>query len=162
VIGPEATPESQVRGEGKFRSGQRKRNPAPPIPAEVRKEITQAARLLNRNHHDLFIADPKLKDRVARLLRSLLPPKPRRRGRPGREDVTTAILLLVRFRRMHPTERPELLWRRVYPLAIPNYETMSDIEQLNARQQLRERVKWRRRGRNRVPPGNKSPGAPRT
>jgi hypothetical protein len=62
----------------------------------VRKEIAQVARELKRNHRFLFIADPKLKDRVARLLRSLLPPKPRRRGRPRRKDVTTAILLLAR------------------------------------------------------------------
>jgi hypothetical protein len=95
----------------------------------VRKEITQVARQLKEKYRALFIADPKLKDRVARLLRSLLPPKPRRRGRPGRKDVTTAILLLARFRRMYPTERAELLWRRVYPLAIPNYNGMSEVEQ---------------------------------
>jgi hypothetical protein len=91
-----------------------------------------------------------LKDRVARLIRSLLPPKPRRRGRPRRKDVTTTILLLARFRREYPSERAELLWRRVYALAIPNYDAMSEVEQLDARQQLRERVRWRRRRRRRV------------
>jgi hypothetical protein len=126
--GPPPAPEPQV-GEATPRSKRRNLNQQPLIPAAVCKEITQAARELKRNHRALFIADPMLKDRVARLIRSLLPPKPRRRGRPGRKDVTTAILLLARFRRQYPTERAELHWRRVYPLAIPNYDAMSEIHQ---------------------------------
>jgi hypothetical protein len=119
------------------RSQRRNRNQQPPIPAEVRKEITEVVRNLKRKHSRLFMTDPKLKDRVARLFRSLLPPKPRRRGRPGRKDVTTAILLMARLRRQYPNERAELLWRRVYPEAIPNYNAMNEIQQLDARQQLR-------------------------
>jgi len=64
----------------------------------MRKEITRLARELNRQHHQPFIADSKLKDRAARLLRSLLPPK-RKRGRPGIASVTKAIQLRARFRR---------------------------------------------------------------
>jgi hypothetical protein len=117
------------------------------MPPEVRKEIAQVARQLKRNHRALFIADPKLKDRVSRLLRSLLPPQPRRRGRPGRPDVTKAIRLLREFRRQYPNERPSQHWARVYPLVIPGYGEMSPVQQKDARERLRERVRWRRRRR---------------
>jgi hypothetical protein len=64
----------------------RKRQRAgPALPREVRKEITRCARRL-QPHRKLFIADAKLKDRVSRFLRSLLPPK-RKRGRPGLDSV---------------------------------------------------------------------------
>jgi hypothetical protein len=116
------------------------------IPAAVRKEITRLARELNRQHRNLFMADPKLKDRAARLLRSLLPPK-RKRGRPGIDSVTKGIQLQARFRRQHPGERPEQIWKRVYLEAIPGYAGMSAVEQENARQVLRERVRWRLRSR---------------
>jgi hypothetical protein len=71
----------------------------PALPREVRKEITRCARQL-RQHPTLFSADPKLKDRASRFLRSLLPPQ-RRRGRPGIASVSKAILLLKRFKRQH-------------------------------------------------------------
>ncbi len=71
------------------------------MPAAVRKEITRVARELNRQHRNAFLADPKLKDRASRLLRSMLLPKPRRRGRPERADVTKAITLLKKYRSQH-------------------------------------------------------------
>jgi hypothetical protein len=95
------------------------------------------------------MADPKLKDRASRFLRSLLPPH-RRRGRPGLGSVTVAIRLLNRFKRQHPEEKPEQIWKRIYPAAIPGYDAMSELEQNDARHVLRERVRWRLRpGRKR-------------
>jgi hypothetical protein len=95
------------------------------------------------------MADPTLKDRAARLLRSLLPPKPRRRGRPGLDSVTTAIRLLGSFRKQFPGELWAEVWQRIYPEAVPNYVVMNSVEQEHARQVLRERVRWRLRERKR-------------
>jgi hypothetical protein len=121
----------------------RKRQRArPPLPREVRKEITQCARQL-RQHPKLFIADPKLKDRVSRFLRSLLPPK-RKRGRPGIDSVTKAIRLRNRFRRQYAGEKPEQIWKRVYPEALPGYASMDPERQRAERLLLRERVRSRR------------------
>jgi hypothetical protein len=136
----------EPRGTG---SRPRGRSITPPLPAAVRKEITRLARELNRQHGQLFKAEPKLKDRVARLLRSLLLPKPRRRGRPGLDSVTAAIRLLGKFRKQCPGETWAKIWQRVYPEAIPNYAAMNPAEQAHTRQVLRERVRWRLRDRKR-------------
>jgi hypothetical protein len=123
----------------------RKRQRAgPALPREIRKDITQFARELKRQHRHLFTADPKLKDRAARFLRSLLPPQ-RKRGRPGLDSVTRAIRLLKQFRRQFPHESPTTIWQRIYPQAIPNYDAMTKVAQKDARGTLRERVRWRQR-----------------
>src|SRR5215469_12659359 len=54
----------------------RRRRQEPNVPAAMCKEITQSCGLLRRKHRALFMADPKLKDRAARLFRNLLLPKP--------------------------------------------------------------------------------------
>jgi hypothetical protein len=120
--------------------GKRRRS-APRLPAALRKEIARFARDL-RQHRKLFAADPKLKDRASRFLRSLLPPK-RKRGRPGIDSVTKAIRLRQRFKRQHPGEKPEQIWKRVYPDAIPGYLTMDLDRQKAERMLLRERVRGR-------------------
>jgi len=126
-----------------------RRRSTPPLPAPVRKEITRIARELNRQpYRKLFTADAKLRDRVARFLRSLLPPR-RKRGRPGLDSVTTAIRLRGMFRRSHPDEAWAKIWERIYPEAIANYDSMNQVEQMQARQLLRERVRWRLRDRKR-------------
>lgn len=56
----------------------------------------------------------------------MLQPKPGRRGRPGREDVTKAIRLLRQYRRQYPAERPAEHWPRMYPLVIPGYAGMNE------------------------------------
>jgi hypothetical protein len=111
----------------------------------MRKELATFARKLKRDHGALFATDPIYRERAGQFLTALLPPKPRRRGRPGRPDVTTAIRLLRQFRRQYTDERPTQRWKRIYPQAIPGYGAMTDIEQNDARQQLRERVRWRQR-----------------
>jgi hypothetical protein len=137
-------PDADRRQRGTRPKGKRRSRSRPGIPTAVRKEITRAARELNRQCRKLFLADPGLKDRGARLLRSLLPPKVKR-GRPGIAAVTQAIVLLRQLRRRYPLERPAALWKRVYPAVIPNYAAMKPIDQKTAREQLRERVRWRRR-----------------
>ena len=147
--------DAQIQAEAERRQGkqQRKPNPrrrsAPPLPAAVRKEIRRLARALNGQHGRLFLADPKLKDRAGRFLKSLLLPKPRRRGRPGMSSVTTAINLLGRLRRQYPAERRAKIWQRIYPEVIANYAGMNAVDQKYARQVLRERVRWRMRTRRR-------------
>jgi hypothetical protein len=110
------------------------------LPRVVRKELATFARKLARDHRALFVSDPIYRKRAGQFLSALLPPKPRHRGRPGRADVTAAIRLLRQFRNEYPTERPAAHWRRVYPLVIPSYTSMSEIEQSDARQEFRERA----------------------
>ena len=84
----------------------RRQHAGPALPREVRKEITRCAQAL-RQHRKFFIADAKLKDPVARALRSMLPPH-RKRGRPGLDRVTKAIRLLKQFRRQYLHEKPSV------------------------------------------------------
>jgi hypothetical protein len=119
------------------------------LPQALRKEIAALARKLAKEYRTVFAEDPTLRKRAGQFLTALLPPKPRRRGRPGDPNVTKAIRLLRKFRRECPNEHGERIWRRIYPLAIPNYDSMTALEQGDARQQLRERVKWRQRARKR-------------
>src|SRR5215831_21073573 len=88
---------------------------------DLRKEIAAFARRLAKEHRGLFTSDPNLRKRAGQFLTALLPPKPRRRGRPGRKDVTNAIRLLRKFRRLYPDERGEKIWERIYPKVIPGY-----------------------------------------
>ena len=128
----------QQRPAGRKRKRQRA---GPALPREVRKEITWCARQL-RHHRELFTADPTLKNRASRFLRSLLPPQ-RKRGRPGLDSVTKAVRLLRQFRRQYPHEKPAQLWARVYPEAIPGYADMDRERQKAERLLLRERVRSR-------------------
>ena len=60
------------------------------------------------------------------------------------DDMPTYRELIVQSTRgQYPGERAEEHWRQVYPLAIPNYATMNEIEKSDARQELRDRVRWR-------------------
>ena len=117
----------------------------PGLPPPLRKEIAALALKLSREHRALFAADPMYRKRAGQFLTALLPPKPRRRGRPGRPDVTKAIRLLRHFTHQFPNERPAEHWAKMYPLVIPNYDALNDVEQKDARERLRERVRWRRR-----------------
>ena len=128
----------------------RRRRHGPRLPAVVRKEITQCARKL-RQQRKLFTADPKLKDRAARVLRSMLPPK-RKRGRPGNPAVTEAILLLGRLQRKNQGQERKQLWQQVYRQAIPCYPNLTREQQRAEEVLLREQIRSRRnqqRKRNR-------------
>ena len=119
----------------------------PSIPKDLRRDVTQHARAIAKKYRSLFIADRQLKDRVMQLERALLPPRPRRRGRPGDPDVTHAIQMFRRFRRQYAAETPRQLWSRIYPFVIPGYDNMTKLEQRTKRETLQERIAWRRRKR---------------
>ena len=55
------------------------------------------------------------------------------------------------------SQRPEQIWQRIYPVAIPNYSGLTKHDQRHARQILRERVQWRRR--TRMEPRGRRPGS---
>ena len=116
-----------------------------PLPVELVTDIMALARTLRERHELLFFADRKLKDRAARLFRTVLPPRP---GRPGRKriaSVTHAIRLLRKLKREDPNAKPEKIWARVYPKAIPNYANLTDEARWNEQQRLRHRVYSRKR-----------------
>ena len=58
--------------------------------------------------------------------------------------MTLAVRLRQRFKGQFPDEPWVKIWERIYPLAIPSYATMAETGQSDARQELRERVRWRR------------------
>ena len=138
-----------------------KRRKAAAVPPAIRKEVAQFARELKRQHKSLFITDPKLKDRVGRMLRSMLPPK-QNRGRPALDSVTMA-RLLKRFRRKYPSDSAARWWARVYPIAIDGYAGMPADEKRKKRQLLRDRVRRRRnkvRARSSKSADRRSPRTP--
>jgi hypothetical protein len=129
---------------------QRKGRRQPPaISTALRKEVTAFARDVGERYRNEFSADPKLKQRTTRLLLALLPPRPRRTGRPRNQETTRAITAYNRFRRRHPQEKPRELWGRVCREFIPDYDNHSDLEQRALRDELRQRVKSRLRKRPR-------------
>jgi hypothetical protein len=89
------------------------------LPQALRKEIAALARKLAKEYRTVFAEDPALRKRSGQFLTALLPPKPRRRERPGDPIVTKAVRLLRKFTRQYPNEHGERIWRRIYPLAIP-------------------------------------------
>jgi hypothetical protein len=127
----------------------RRKESRSPIPRKLRKKVAEFARDLSRQYASRFTADRDLRTRVGRLVKNLLPPKPRRRGRPGIQAVTDAIRLRRRFRRQYPRETAKEIWNRVYPLAIRGYNRMIAVDQESARYDLRERVSDRLRKRAR-------------
>jgi hypothetical protein len=115
------------------------------MPPELRKEVVEHIRSIARRYCDAFTEDRELKARVLRLNRALLPPRPNPRGRPGNPNTTRAIALYRKFRRKFPEEKRQATWARIYPLVIANYDQMEEPERRAARDELRERVSWRRR-----------------
>jgi hypothetical protein len=124
-----------------------KRSSSPAIPCELLKDIVLLGREIRKRHGALFVANPNLKDRAARLFRSMLPPRPRRRGRPALDSVTIASRLLRNLRKRYPNEKPAQTWARIYPLAVPHWETLSQADKQSAALQLRNRVRSRRNRR---------------
>jgi hypothetical protein len=123
----------------------------PSMPRELRKEVVEHVRSIARKYGAEFKADRDLKARVLRLERALLPPRPKPRGRPANPETTRALALYRKLRRKSPHASPRQLWAQVYPLAIPQWETKSDLERCTARDELRERISWRRRKRRKIP-----------
>jgi hypothetical protein len=64
-------------------------------------------------------------------------------GAAGATGGEEAIRLLKVFRRKYPNERPAERWASIYPQVIPGYGNMNAVEQRDAQERLRERVRWR-------------------
>jgi hypothetical protein len=124
----------------------RKRNR---IPKEIRRLVVEFSRHLRYEFGANFATSRALKNSVARLLTSGLPPDPGRPGRPGGAIVTAAIWLRAKLRRSHPERSHKQIWREVYEQIIPRYGELPVIERLDAEHQLRQRVRWRLYGRAR-------------
>jgi hypothetical protein len=118
---------------------QKRREPA--IPKEIREEVTSFTRGLAKKYRSQFT--PELKDKILRLARALVPPKPRRRGRPRDPGITRARILFRRLRRKYPQERPREIWNRVCVELIPGYAALPEWELRTAREDLQARVKSR-------------------
>jgi hypothetical protein len=121
------------------------------LPEPIRQPVLAFAEQLRTEFAAQFTADRRLKHRLARLLASLLPPKPRQPGRPVTyPEVTKAYRMMNKLRREHPRVPYRDLWQRVYPVAITGYEKLDKLGKRAARHGLRERVRWRRRDRKRA------------
>jgi hypothetical protein len=121
------------------------RRQRPTIPKEIRKEVAQYARAISKKYGEAFQNDHKLKDRITRLVKALLPPRPKRRGRPRDPQITRAIRLHSSIRRQYPTEKPRELWYRVAAKLIPDFDSYNELEQRALVDDLRSRVKSRLR-----------------
>jgi hypothetical protein len=119
------------------------------IPEPIRRAVIEFAQGLQGNHAAVFVSNPRLKHRVARLLAAELPPARRRPGRPGLPDVTKAQRMLEELRCLYPNQPACILWRSIYPEVIEGYDSLSKPERRAAAQELCRRVGWRRRARRR-------------
>jgi hypothetical protein len=130
-------------------SVKRSRRYRPAIQADLLKDPLLMAKEHRKKHRALFLSDPQLKDRAARFCRSLLPPKPKRRGRSPLTSVTVAFRLLARLKREYPYDKLQQIWKRIYPPVIPNYATLTPDQQKAERLLSRDRVRSRRNQRHR-------------
>jgi hypothetical protein len=118
------------------------------FPAAIKQEVVEFARGLAEEHAASF-ADPRMKYRLARLFAAELPPARRRPGRPSIAVVTRAMRMLEDLQRTHPREPARALWQTVYRETIEGFDTLNEVEKRGAAEELRARVRWRRRGRKR-------------
>ena len=121
---PQTVPEVET-------SGKKRR---PPLPREYRQAIVLTAREHRKRYRLLFLSDPTLKDRGARLYRSLLLPRPRKPGRPGLAEVSLAL-------QMREQGKP---WSEIYPACIQDYPNLDPSSRRWRQRELRDRVRSRR------------------
>jgi len=153
VLPVAAEPVTKPLGFGTREAGQstkkKHRKQEPAVPVEIVKVIAAAAQVIRENDTAPFLADRKLKERCARLFRTLLPPRPRRPGRKRIASVTFAIRLQRSLKRENPDAKPETIWAKIYPKAIPNYANLTNDARWNEQQRLRQRVHSRKRQQQR-------------
>jgi hypothetical protein len=119
-----------------------------PIPEPIRRAVIEFARALEQNHAANFTANPGFKRRVGQFLAAELPPR-RRPGRPGIPEVSRAEHLFTELRRLHPDEPEDVLWQSIYCQIFPGYDSLNAPDR-RAAEELRNRVRWRRRARRRT------------
>jgi hypothetical protein len=106
------------------------------IPCAIRAAVIAFGRHLAEKYAGDFASNPRLKIRVAQLMKSQLPPGP---GRPGFADVTEAIRMLNDSRRNRPGRSPKEVWREIYLALIPDHSRLPRIERIAAENQLHSR-----------------------
>ena len=121
--------------------GKAERSRRPPLPHQYRQALVLIAREHRRTFKRLFLSDPTLKDRGARLYRSLLLPR-RRPGRPRSEQVTKAVEL----------RRAGVAWPEICERVIPDYRQLP----YDTQQQRSDRLQRAARARERKSPGKSS------
>jgi hypothetical protein len=138
-------PLPQTVGSDTPQPAKRKVSRSQAVPPELARDIIEAAQMVRERHRRAFLDDRKLKDRAARLFRTMLPPRPGRPGRKRIRSVSIAIRLLRTLWRESPEAKPEQIWAKVYPKAIPNYATLNNESRWMEQRQLRDRVHSRKR-----------------
>jgi hypothetical protein len=124
------------------------------LPREYRQDLARMAKEHRKKYNALFSADSTLKERGARFYRSMLPRL--RSGRPSIESVTQATQLFRRLSQQYPDDKPEQIWGRIYPKAIPNYPALGKDDRIAQQLLLRNRVRSRRNQRRRRRTGRKA------
>ena len=114
--------------------GKAQRSRRPPLPHEYRQALVLIAREHRRTFKRLFLSDPTLKERGARLYRRLLPPRARRPGRPGLAEVTLALQMREQGK----------AWSQIYPACIQDYSNLDPTIRRWRQRELRDRVRSRR------------------
>lgn len=107
-----------------------------PLPVVYRKAIMATVREHRKAFSALFLADPTMKERGAKLYRSLLPPI-RRPGRPKSDRVTKAIEL----------RKQGMDWPQICERVIPHYRELPLDSQQRLSDRLQHAVRFRLRGR---------------
>ena len=119
------------------------------IPPALLRDLSKYARELRKRHREAFNANPQLRHAAGRVFVALLPPRPRRAGRPCELGITTAARLLKRYRKRFPAEPAESIWARIYPAAIPGFKGLPHSEKLRRKRLLRAGVRSRKNTRRR-------------
>jgi len=127
----------------------RRRRKPEDLPEKIKQRVNEFGNRLRTEFPSIFVSNPQLKHRVGQFLASQLPPYPRRPGRPGFPDVTRADKMLTELHRQHPDVPYPALWKPIYPVAIVGYGKLSKLEKRAAKNDIRQRVRWRRRDRKR-------------
>jgi hypothetical protein len=113
------------------------------LPKDAQRAIIACARLLREQHKPAFRSNPELRRVAGKLLTALLPPRPRRRGRPCEPHISLAIRLLKRAPKTHPGESPIDTWDRICGRAVRSYRTLDRGKRREERNNLKAAVRSR-------------------
>jgi hypothetical protein len=114
-----------------------------PLPRPAQRTVIACARELKELHGAAFLANPELRRAAGKLLTALLPPRPRRRGRPFEPRISRAIRLLRRARKTNPGESPVERWARIADACIPGYSKLDCGKRRELRNNLKAAVRSR-------------------
>ena len=131
-----------------FKPRRRRRKPGVGVPRALRRELRAVGRDLAKRYKDFFLRDRELRDRCAKLLRVLLPPR-RAAHHPRDAHITRALRTYRTLRRKHAEQPPREIWHLVCQRTIPGFSLLSETEQSDQCNALRERARSRERSMRR-------------